>query len=168
MKVIVARHGKAHKDSPTGDDADRLLKDRGEAQAQFLGLALAGLPDPPRRIVTSPYARARQTAELMNHTLRQTLIEDKRLAVGAPVSDILDVLRDHADAGPVCVVGHNPWCEALVAALTEGCLCGQEREGAQPHRTGEAVVLDLPDDALANGDDPLGLARVVARVRLAD
>ena len=168
MRVIIARHGKAHKESPTGDDADRLLKDRGEAQAQFLGLALAGLADPPRRIVTSPFARARQTAELMNHTLRQTLVEDKRLAVGAPVGEILDVIREHADAGTVCVVGHNPWCEAVVAALSEGCLCGAECADAQPHRTGEAVVVELPDDALVNGDDPIGLGRVVMRVRLED
>jgi broad specificity phosphatase PhoE len=45
-------------------DVDVPLSEGGEAQAQALGRWLAGLPEPPTALWTSPYVRAEQTAHI--------------------------------------------------------------------------------------------------------
>jgi phosphohistidine phosphatase len=155
MRVIVARHGKAFRDSATGLDRDRELKPRGRAQADFLGLALAGLEGGPGVVVSSPFARARETAERIGRVLGVAPVLDERLEVGAAVSAVLGVIAEHAGAGAVCVVGHNPTFEEVVGTLVGGV-------GANPDnlRTGEAVVIDV------DADRPIGTGRVAARIRL--
>ena len=67
----VARHAALAAQSPEVDlairDADVPLSARGEAQARALGRWLAGRPEAerPTVVLSSPYARARRTAELL-------------------------------------------------------------------------------------------------------
>ena len=64
-------------------DADTPLSDLGEEQARALGRHLLDLPESerPQVVVTSPYQRARRTAEIALQTagLEHTLIVDERL-----------------------------------------------------------------------------------------
>lgn len=157
MRLYVVRHGKAEQSSPTGRDEDRPLLARGERQADYLGAAFADLDHPPTLVVTSPYVRAFDTAERINKTLEAEFMTDGRLCVGEPVSGVLKLIREHAGAGALCLVGHNPQLEHLCGTLLAGASAPPVRV-----RTGEAFVFDVDADEPARG------GRLLESIRLDD
>lgn len=139
MRLYIIRHGKAHKDSPTGLDSDRELRPRGELQARWLGAQLAERDGPPAKILTSPFARAYATASLINESLDAPLHTESTLEVGNPAEHALNLVRAHADTvDSLVLVGHNPQLEALAAAFAAAVGRPFDRL-----RTGEAYVFDL-------------------------
>lgn len=79
--ILLARHGETDDNAPPQRVQGRLdtpLNDRGRAQSQALAAELrsAGL----RRIVTSPLARARETAQIIGADLGVRATVDPRLA----------------------------------------------------------------------------------------
>jgi len=157
MEIYVIRHGKAHQDSDTGRDADRVLKKRGHNQAQWLARALRDQATPPGMVLSSPYARARQTAEHIWEMLGQPEQFDDRLGSDRSLSDAIDVLIDAREAGSVAVVGHNPTCARLVSALCNGL-------ATMPggHRTGEMAHIRI------EGAELIGGGTLVDRLRMED
>ena len=69
MEVYLLRHGIAHDDSPTGKDADRPLTEEGRRKLRDVMKAIANAGVKPDAIVSSPYLRARQTAEIAQEIL---------------------------------------------------------------------------------------------------
>lgn len=110
-RVYLVRHAKAEPHS--GDDAARRLTSEGRARFARLVGALG-----PRlkiaRVVTSPFVRARETAELLAHATGTPVDEDPRLASGASESDELLALVREAAPG-TAFVGHNPEIAKAVA-----------------------------------------------------
>ena len=137
MILLVLRHGKAEKDSPTGRDVDRPLMKRGERQAEYIREKLAdgdGVAR-PEVILSSRAMRARATAEIVAKGLGREVEFEEALTLGTPFSEAMELVRRLAGAGrAVLIVGHNPQFEDLVTALT-----GEEQE----MRTGEMVALDV-------------------------
>jgi broad specificity phosphatase PhoE len=89
-RIFVARHGQTFHNAAAGEsyiDADR-LSETGWEQARRLGRVLA--PRDVRTVVTSPLARARETAEAVNETLGCQLEEDERLIEIVPPGQIED------------------------------------------------------------------------------
>ncbi len=76
-------------------------------------------------IVTSPYVRAKQTAEILSQIFFDTpIVEASELVPQAPPEALLKWLRAHAkDAKDVIVVGHDPqlctFASYLLAAKEE-------------------------------------------------
>ena len=64
MEVYLLRHGIAEDDSPTGRDADRSLTNEGRRKLKEVLKGVAAAHVVPEVIVSSPYVRARQTAEI--------------------------------------------------------------------------------------------------------
>jgi len=159
MRVVIARHGKAFQDSMSGLDRDRVLKPRGERQADFLGYALADTDPRPARVVASPYARAWQTAQRLAGGLGLEPIADDRLICGKSAGDLLDILEEAArePIAAVCIVGHNPTLEIAIGALLEGPTGEPVRV-----RTGEAFCLDV------DPTHPVNSAEMVSQIRLDD
>lgn len=105
----------------TGDDDDRPLSEKGIRQAERLAVHLLRIRFAPDAIVSSPKARARQTAEVVAAALSRDVRIDERL--GGPV-DVATVGRVVADAGipdggsgRVVLVGHDPDFSELVGTL---------------------------------------------------
>jgi phosphohistidine phosphatase len=117
FRVFLVRHAKAERENP-GGDAARALTDGGRERFSALLAALGGRLA-VSRVVTSPYVRARQTAELVASHASAPLEEDAALASGATGAGILAAARE---AGPgAALVGHNPEiAEALQLAGLEG------------------------------------------------
>jgi phosphohistidine phosphatase len=113
MRVYLCRHAKAADGEP---DELRELTGRGVEQARVLGSQLAGLPEPPVLVLTSPLVRARQTADEISRATGARLAVADRLAPGATVTDLRAVLADVT--GPVATVGHQPDCSEIAFALT--------------------------------------------------
>src|SRR5687768_2130510 len=62
MELVVLRHGKAEDSNPAGDAARELLE-KGRSQSQDAGQLLKSAGLLPEIVLSSPLARARQTAE---------------------------------------------------------------------------------------------------------
>lgn len=108
----LVRHAAAEAEGPAGDAARRLTPE-GRAEFQASLAALAGRLA-VTRVVTSPFARARETATLLAAATGARLAEDARLASGASGGPALLALL--AELGPgAALVGHNPEIAEAVA-----------------------------------------------------
>jgi phosphohistidine phosphatase len=131
--LTLFRHAKAERDSTTGRDFDRRLMDRGRDDAKRIGAAIRALDVAFDLVLSSPAARAAETAELAGLTPRF----DQRI-YDASTGDLLAVVQE-ANAGieRLAMVGHNPGFERLASRLI-----GQHIE--MP--TGSLVEIELPVD----------------------
>lgn len=157
MRLYIVRHAKAEPDSETGRDADRPLRPRGHRQAETLGAFFAAESPSPAMVLSSPYLRARETAEHIWSALDLLPQFDDRLASGRSLDDYLDVINDLSGAPSAVIVGHNPLVARLVAVLTEGPTAPPLR-----HETARVVSLDLDPGA------PIGGATFVGSFRPED
>jgi phosphohistidine phosphatase len=131
MLVFLVRHAHANPGEP---DESRKLSDRGRQEAAALAERLATHATPPRTVVTSPLARARETAEAIAARVGTTVRPDDGLAPGATASDLHAVVA--GEDGPIAVVGHQPDCSEIA----------EELAGRDPgFATGSAFELELPD-----------------------
>jgi phosphohistidine phosphatase len=69
MEVYLLRHGIADDDSPTGRDSDRQLTAEGRRKLKDVLKTIAAAGVSPSVIVSSPYLRALQTAEIAREIL---------------------------------------------------------------------------------------------------
>jgi phosphohistidine phosphatase len=129
MLLFLVRH--AHAD-PGEPDELRRLSLRGRKEAEALADRLAAHATPPRLVVTSPLARARETAEAIATRVGSELHADERLAPGATASNVREIAS--GETGPIALVGHQPDCSEIAQELT-----GRDRGFA----TGSAVEIDL-------------------------
>jgi phosphohistidine phosphatase len=119
-ELCLLRH--AHAGDPMawdGHDDDRPLSDKGEKQADRLGRFLAGVGFLPDAIITSPKARAAQTAEIVAGHLGVPVSVDERLGGSLGVGELERVLRAAGDPDRPVVVGHDPDFSELVAILCD-------------------------------------------------
>jgi phosphohistidine phosphatase len=123
MRVYFLRHGKAEdRLAWTGRDAERPLTVEGREALGREAKRLRALDLALDVVVTSPLARARETAEIVAAELGLggRLVEDERLAPGFDVVRLEQVLSEYGPAGAVMVVGHEPDFSATVAELIGG------------------------------------------------
>jgi phosphohistidine phosphatase len=113
VRVYLCRHAHA---APGEPDAARELTPAGVEQARALGDLLAGLPEPPRLVLTSPLARARQTAAEIASAVGVEARVESVLAPGATAESLARALA--GATGPVATVGHQPDCTEIALALT--------------------------------------------------
>jgi phosphohistidine phosphatase len=102
-----------------GPDEDRPLSDKGERQADSLGRFLARIQFRPDAIITSPMARAAQTAEIVGRHLGVSVSLDERLGEDLGLVELELVLRAAGDPDRPVIVGHDPAFSELVAALCD-------------------------------------------------
>ena len=134
VRFYLVRHGRAEAHRG-GDDASRRLtaegRDRFRAHARELAATLA-----VSRIATSPFARARETADLFAAATGALVHEEAALASG--VSSGREVLRLGRRLGPgAALVGHNPELAEAVAiaagksvALEPGAVAAVEADAS--------------------------------------
>jgi phosphohistidine phosphatase len=102
MRLYLVRHAEA---APGDPDELRPLTQEGREQARALGKRMLREDAAPAVILTSPLLRARETGGELARAFDIESIPDERLAPGATVDD---------------VVGHQPDCGQIAAALTGG------------------------------------------------
>lgn len=131
--LTLFRHAKTKHDSLTGRDIDRQLNERGEQDAPRIGDEMRRLGLEFDLALSSPAARAAQTAELAGLAPRF----DERI-YDAPAGRLLAIIQEADDSnGRIMMVGHNPGFERLASMLV-----GEEVE--MP--TGSLVEIELPID----------------------
>lgn len=118
MDIWLLRHATAEDRSATGRDADRELTPDGLRRAQRVARGLAALEPGIEMVLTSPFRRARQTAE----AAARALALERRLSLSGalePQTDPDDILEEIAAHGSGCVllVGHEPHLGELLGRL---------------------------------------------------
>ena len=140
----------------TGSDDVRPLSGKGEKQSRRLGRFLAEMGFAPGAIITSPKARARQTAEIVADVLGVEIAIDDRLAGGLDVVAIEAILFDAGEPERPVFVGHDPDFSELTSwiagagtiTLKKGALVRIDTARPISHASGALRWL-LPPDLLA-------------------
>jgi phosphohistidine phosphatase SixA len=113
VRLFLVRH--AHS-APGDPDSLRPLSAEGREQARALGERLA--PISLDAVLTSPLLRARETATAIARAAGLEAQSDERLAPGASAEDVLAAVEGTGET--VAVVGHQPDCSEIAAALGAG------------------------------------------------
>lgn len=143
MRLYLCRHGQAQ--SMAASDALRSLTGEGEKEVTALWDRLHAAGISPRRVVSSPYLRAQQTARLAAAQCAAVdqVSETELLVPDASPAALIDWLHSQPDPDGLLLVTHMP----LIALLTS-MLAGAQGDGlAFP--TGAVVALDM--DVVARG-----------------
>ena len=121
MEIWLLRHASAEDRSSSGRDADRTLTDDGHRRAREVARGLAVLEPGIELVLTSPFARARQTAEPAARALKLSdrLRETAALEPGRDPEEVLGEVRSEG-VGSVLLVGHEPHLGALLGRLVFG------------------------------------------------
>jgi phosphohistidine phosphatase len=115
MRLYLVRHAEA---APGEPDELRSLTQEGREQAQALSERLRDEDAAPAVILTSPLLRARETGDELAKALGVESEPDERLAPGADLDSVRAAVEGRGDQ--VVVVGHQPDCGQITAALTGG------------------------------------------------
>ena len=124
--LLVMRHGPAADHAVTGLDDDRILTPAGRARVERMSEALVARGTLPEAIVTSPLARASETATLLLRVLRKhghevPLHVAKELAPGRLSPESAATMQAR-HAGLLCFVGHEPCLSSFVAEVAHAHL----------------------------------------------
>jgi phosphohistidine phosphatase len=141
-ELILLRHAHADASASGLSDAERPLSEEGrrEAQAAARWLKEQGLV--PDRVLVSPAARARETADAVAAEIDlPERIEEAAIYEASP-GDLAELADRNRDATRLLMVGHNPGFEQLAALMHSG-QSGDYR-GMPP---AGIAVLRLPADA---------------------
>jgi phosphohistidine phosphatase len=146
MRCYFLRHGAAV-DAGTwsGADFDRPLTDEGRERLTEAAKTIATLKLDIDVIVTSPLLRAKQTAAIVAKRLKlqDRLLEDARLGGGFGMSQLGQILAEHAADDGVLLVGHEPAMSRIV-----GELIGAAEVDFKP---GTLACVNVPEPASLRG-----------------
>jgi phosphohistidine phosphatase len=124
MLLLLVRHAHAGDRDPSQwpDDTQRPLTEKGRKAHAKLARTLRNLELAPELVLTSPWLRAMQTAEIV----REVMLLPQPPVPTTALADDPDLARIAAEVGPrgdrsvVALVGHSPWLEELAALLLTG------------------------------------------------
>jgi phosphohistidine phosphatase len=125
MNIYVLRHGIAAEPGATGikADAERPLIPKGEQRLREAAAAMQKMGLSFDAIISSPYLRAKQTAEIVARILKL----EKKLAISndlIPGGNPQALIRQLNGLKPapenVLLVGHEPYLSRLIALLASG------------------------------------------------
>ena len=115
MAIVLVRHAEAEDRALGTPDPERTLVAAGRRAAHSTGRALAALKVDPDCVVTSPYPRAHETAEIIAEELGAPLADDAAL-LGVEAGDLAGLVERHGEN--LVLVGHEPELSVLLQAVT--------------------------------------------------
>ena len=128
MLLLLVRHAHAGDRDPDRwpDDRERPLNDKGRKTQRRVSRGLAKLELAPTAVLTSPWTRAAQTAEIIVSELGlpQPPVPSEALATVPDLSRLADDIGEPGNNAIVALVGHSPWIEELAALLLTGETAG--------------------------------------------
>jgi phosphohistidine phosphatase len=147
MEIYILRHGVAEDGQPGQPDSERPLTPDGRKKLRNVLRTAASAGVAPSLILTSPYKRALQTAQLAAEILdyKGELLRTKALEPASAPKAVWDEIRVHKDEAQILLSGHEPLFSRLTAYLLgspslqvdfkKGAIaCVEvERFGAEPH-----------------------------------
>lgn len=121
-RLILLRHGKAERDSESGDDFDRKLAPRGVRESAAMAETLADLGLSPDIVLVSSSVRTRETWAACQASFPKAHARLERQLYLAEEREIRAMAETAGETSRcVMVVGHNPGLQELaIRLLSEG------------------------------------------------
>ncbi len=119
MQVHLLRHGTAEDISAEGSDAKRKLTTSGRDEVRRAAECARRAKIAPTLILSSPFVRAIETAEIAAEVLayRAGIVRTEALIPSAPPQRVWNEIRNRHDAMQVLLAGHEPLLSHLAAYL---------------------------------------------------
>ena len=122
MNLYVIRHAIAVDQADSGyeSDSERPLTDKGRKKTRQIAKALRDLGVEFDLILSSPYVRACETAEILADVFKmknKIVFSDHLIPLGNPELLIGEINEKHA-VDSLAIVGHEPHLSALIGLLT--------------------------------------------------
>lgn len=142
MELYFLRHGAA---APRGEweaeDSQRPLTDRGREDVAKMAVLLARTAPALDAIVTSPYLRASETAEIVAQHLglEGRVVSDMLIAPGFNAGRLAKLIRQYPEANALLLVGHEPDFSTTVGELTGGRIVFKKGGMALVESAGESL-----------------------------
>lgn len=115
--LLVLRH--AASGQVAAHDQDRALTEQGRRDAAAVGRALAVTNTPDRALVSSARRAQETIVEACEHGGWSAQVHILDSLYHAGTHDVITAIGAHAGASEtLLVVGHEPWCSALIELLT--------------------------------------------------
>lgn len=130
MELYFLRHADAEDPKPGQPDAERKLTAKGvkATKAEAAGMKKLGLKVDV--ILTSPFVRARQTADIVAEALGMGKpVPEEHLASGCDLDGLAAALSRHPGHDAVMVVGHEPDFSAMIGQLVGGAAIDLKKGG---------------------------------------
>jgi phosphohistidine phosphatase len=124
MLLLLVRHANAGDRDPAQwpDDRDRPLTDKGRKVQGEVSRWLRKHDLAPTLVLTSPWARAAQTAAILVEVARvaQPPVPCEPLTTDPDLIRLQEHVGEQPEDAIVAMVGHSPWMEELAAVLLGG------------------------------------------------
>ena len=122
MEIYLLRHGIAEDGRPGMKDSDRALTPEGREKLKKVLKRAKSAGVKPDLILSSPYLRALQTAEVAAEVLEYggTIERTQALVPDASPREVWEEIRTRRDEGSLLLSSHEPLTSATLAALL-GC-----------------------------------------------
>ena len=120
MQLYIVRHGIAidREDPNCPPDPERFLTDEGMEKTRQVAKGVAEIGAVPDLMLSSPYLRAVQTAEIFASALEQNKQKIRKTDLLLPGADPMQLFRELArekQASAVFIFGHAPHLDDLIA-----------------------------------------------------
>ncbi|MFT3890836.1 MAG: phosphohistidine phosphatase SixA [Anaerolineales bacterium] len=124
MKLYLIRHSNAIDPGTPDyeDDSQRPLTEKGRDKMYKIASALKELGVKPDLIVSSPYIRARQTADILAKVLKykpELTISETLIPMGN-ADDIVGEINEKYSVDELVLIGHEPSLSGLIGTLVAG------------------------------------------------
>lgn len=122
MNLYLIRHAIAEEESPSGEDSQRVLTDKGAKKMRNIAKGLKTLGIEFDYILTSPYIRAEQTAQILGDVfkIKKHIVISQNLAPMGDPDLLLAEINEKYSVNSLAIVGHEPYLSTLVSLLTAG------------------------------------------------
>lgn len=140
MRVYFLRHGRAAQAGDwSGDEHERPLTQQGRDELRTAAKGLRRLDLGLEAILTSPLARARETAQIVGAELGVPPTTSPLLAPGCDLAELATLAEAHKAANDIMVVGHEPDFSHMI-----GRLIGSYGQAHVEVRKAACCRVDLP------------------------
>ena len=124
MRLYIIRHAIAVEAEKAEADNQRPLSGKGRKKMAKIARGLRQLEEHLDLILTSPYLRAAQTAEILRKTYKldlAQLAETEHLAPMDFADQLIEEIRDnYSEAERIALIGHEPYLSQMISVLTSG------------------------------------------------
>ena len=119
MEIFILRHGVADEPQIGQPDSERALTADGRKKLRNVLRTAAAAGVTPSLILTSPYKRALQTAQIAAEIFgyKGELLRTKALEPSSSPKAVWDEVRVHKDEASILLAGHEPLFSRLTAYL---------------------------------------------------
>lgn len=120
MNLYLIRHAIAEEESPSGEDSQRVLTEKGAKKMRQIARGLKTLGVEFDVILTSPYLRAEQTANILADVFKmkkKVHLSENLVPMGDP-DLLLAEINEKYPVNSLAMVGHEPYLSTFVSLLT--------------------------------------------------